>query len=478
MADVLTPDLCIIGAGAGGLELAERARAFGAEVVLIERGRMGGERLNTGGVPAQALIGSARHAHALRSASRFGMANDEPKINFRRINEHIQEVVAAPTPQASTERFEALGVTVIKADAQFIDKRTLKAGEATIRARRFVIATGSTSFVPPIPGLSEAPFFTTETLFENTRKLSHLVIIGGGAVGIELAQAYRRLGSDVTVVEAGSVLSKSDPELVDIALRRMREEGVVIYDHTEVTAIQTRALGIGVVIRSGDRDVTLDASHILVAAGRLPYLDGLDLEKAGVKFAKVDARQLQLKRNLKTTNGRIYAIGDAAGGLQYSHVATHQAGLVLANALFGQAIASDPDRMAYVTYCDPEIAEVGMTEPRAREKLRGRFKIIRASFGENDRARVDGDTEGLIKLVTDTSGKILGAGIVGKQAGELISLFAMAVANGLSVKHFMSYVAPYPTLGGMVQKLGEEFYRDKGRDAWQMRLMALNRLLP
>jgi pyruvate/2-oxoglutarate dehydrogenase complex dihydrolipoamide dehydrogenase (E3) component len=476
MAEILTPDLCIIGAGSGGLPVAEGARAYGASVVLVERKSMGGDDLNSGGIPSKALIGSARHAHAMRTAAPFGIANDEPKINFRRVHDHIHETIDAIAPRNAIARYEALGVQVINAEARFLDKRTVQAGETLIRARRFIIATGSSPVVPDVPGLSGVPFFTTDTLFENTRKLSHLVIIGGGATGVELAQAYRRLGASVSIIEAGTVLAGSDPELVAIALRRMREEGVAIHERTTITAIQQRPLGIGVVISSDGKEQTLDASHILVAAGRKPNLDDLDLAKANVGFDKANPLLPRLGANLKTSNGRVYIVGDATGGQQFTHAAAYQADLVLRNALFGFRTKFDASLVPNATYTDPEIAEVGLTEPQARARLGSRYKIIRASFADNDRARTNRDTEGLVKMVTDSSGRILGAGIVGAQAGEMIALFSFAVANKLNARHLAAFVAPYPTLSEIAQRLGTQFSRERGTSPWLQRLLAFSRL--
>jgi pyruvate/2-oxoglutarate dehydrogenase complex dihydrolipoamide dehydrogenase (E3) component len=387
-------------------------------------------------------------------------------------------VIDAVSPQDSIARYEALGVEVIGAEASFIDNRTLKAGETPIRARRFVIATGSHPIVPDIPGLSSVPYFTTDNLFESTRKLSHLVVIGGGAIGVELAQAYRRLGAAVTIVEAATVLNKSDPELVALALRRMREEGVAIIERATITAIQKRALGIGVVVKQDDREQTLDASHILVAVGRQPNLAGLDLAKAKIRFEKSDAAQLKLGSNLKTTNRRVYAIGDAAGGLQFTHVAEYQAGLVLRSALLGLGGRTRPEILPYAIYTDPEIAEIGLTEPQARSRLKSRYKVTRLSFAENDRARTGRDTAGIVKMITDPSGAILGAGIVGPHAGEMIALFSFAIANRLSARHLTAFVAPYPTLSEIAQRIGAEFYREEGTSSWSRRLIAFTRMLP
>jgi pyruvate/2-oxoglutarate dehydrogenase complex dihydrolipoamide dehydrogenase (E3) component len=304
------------------------------------------------------------------------------------------------------------------------------------------------------------------------------VIIGGGPVGIELAQAYRRLGSDVTVVEAGAILGQSDPELVEIALRRMLDEGVAVRANTEVTAIQLRSMGIGVTIRSGETEDHLDASHILVATGRVANLDGLDLDKARIRHDKADPTRLQLSKGLKTTNRKVYAIGDASGGMQLTHLAVYQAALVVRNALFGTLVRNDRHLAPVVTYADPEIAEVGLTEPEARARLKTRYKVTRWSFTENDRARTERQSFGVAKMITDKGGRIIGAGIVGPQAGELIALFAFAIANKLSAGSLAAFVAPYPALAEIARHLGDQYFRDAAADPWVQRRIALNRMLP
>jgi pyruvate/2-oxoglutarate dehydrogenase complex dihydrolipoamide dehydrogenase (E3) component len=479
MADILKPDLCIIGAGSGGLTVAAAARAFGASVVLVERDKMGGDCLNAGCVPSKALIASAKVAHTMRNAARFGIANDEPHSNFRAVSEHVQSVIEGIAPHDSIERFTALGAQVIAAEGRFLDRRTLQAGETLIRARRFVIATGSRPAIPDIPGLADVPYFTNETIFEHTAKLSHLVVIGGGPVGIELAQAYRRLGSEVTVIETAKALGRSDPELAEIALRRLREEGVDIREETRVTEVIARSQGIGVRIAGPNGEPqTLDASHILVATGRQANLASLDLDKARVRRDPVHTGKLLVKPNLKTSNRRIYAIGDAAGGLQFTHVAGYQGGLVVRNALFGLPVRNDDAMVPKAVFTDPEIAEVGLTEPQARVRYKNAYKVVRWSFAENDRALSLRQTHGVARMITDGRGRILGAGIVGPEAGELITLFSMAVANRLSARHLIAFIAPYPTLSEIAKRLGTEYFRDVAANPWLQRLLALNRLLP
>ena len=240
MAKVLTPDICVIGAGSGGLSVAAAAAAFGVKVVLVEKGRMGGDCLNYGCVPSKALIAAAKHADAMRTGEKFGIAKVEPEIDFKAVMRHVQGVIAAIAPTDSVERFAALGVTVIKAEARFTGRRTLIAGDTEIRARRFVLATGSSPFVPPIPGLDSIGYLTNETVFDLNRRPGHLIIIGGGPIGIELAQAFRRLGSQVTVIEAATALARDDPEMASVVLRKLRAEGVIIRERTRVTSVERR----------------------------------------------------------------------------------------------------------------------------------------------------------------------------------------------------------------------------------------------
>ncbi|MDR3472893.1 MAG: NAD(P)/FAD-dependent oxidoreductase [Devosia sp.] len=477
MAEFLTPDICVIGGGAGGLATATRARALGASVVLIEKGPLGGASLNSAALPSKALAAAARRAHDLSTAAPFGIANAEPRINARGVFDHVHAVVEGIAPTASPEHLLALGVELLGGEGRFVDKRTVAVGDRLIRARHFVIATGSRPWVPEIAGLDSVPFFTSSTIFDNPRKLTHLVIIGGGPVGIELAQAFRRLGSDVTVVEIGAPLADCDPELADIALRLLAEEGVVVRPDTEVVAVQQRSLGIGVTVRRGAVEEVLDASHILVAAGRLPNLDGLDLAKAGIRRRKKGTPFLALKPNLRTSNPQVYAIGDAAGGAQHTHAATHQAELVLRNALLGRPVRYYPYSVPYAIFTDPEIAEVGVTEPEAK---RGRkdYRVHRFSFTENDRARAERRTHGLVKVVTNGRGRLLGAGIVGTGAAEMIALFGFAIGNGLSIRHFGNFVAPYPTLSEVLHGLAEQAARAELDSALTRRLLALRRVLP
>jgi len=328
MADVLTPDICVIGAGSGGLSVAAAAAAFGVSVVLIEKGKMGGDCLNYGCVPSKAILAAGKHAQSIRDASKFGITvSGEPKVNFKKVHDHVHDVIAQIEPNDSVERFTGLGVEVIQAEGRFKDERTVIAGDKEIKARRFVISTGSSAFVPPIKGLDSVPYLTNETIFENTKKMGHLVIIGGGPIGMEMAQAHKRLGCEVTVLEGAKALGKDDPELTSILLEKLEEEGIDLVEGAMVSNITQRGKqGVRVAYTKEDKEYSVDATHLLVATGRAANVDGLSLGAAGIEYTR---RGITVSKDLRTTNKRVYAIGDVTGGLQFTHVAGYHAGLVI-----------------------------------------------------------------------------------------------------------------------------------------------------
>ena len=439
----LTTDICVIGAGSGGLALALAAAAFGRKVVLIERHRMGGSSLNVGSIPSKALLATAKRAAAMRSAAPFGIASVEPQIDHRAVQQHVKSVISAIAPNDSVERLTGLGVKVILGAARFLDKRTVLAGDYRITARRFVIATGSSPEIPAIPGIETGGYFTNETIFEVDRKIPHLIVIGAGPVGLELAQAHLRLGSRVTVLEQARALGRDDPEAAAIALNALRGEGIDIREGTRVERVEIMSGYVRAHVSGPYGSQAIDGSHLLIAAGRTPNLSGLNLEAAGVKYGR---QGIVVNRGLKTTNSRVFAIGDVAGGPHFSHVSSYQAEIVLRRALFWQPTKVDPSLIPWITFTDPELAQVGLTEDQARA-AKHRVNVLRASFAENDRAKAERETIGHIKVVTSSKGYILGATIVGPNASELIQIWALAIAQRLHIKAMASYVAPYPTLG-------------------------------
>lgn len=460
MATLLRPDICVIGGGSGGLSVAAAAAAFGAPVVLVEKGRMGGDCLNYGCVPSKALIAAGKRADAMRNAGKFGIAGVEPEVDFRAVHRHVHSVIAAIAPNDSVERFTALGVQVVQAEARFRDPRTVVAGDYEIRARRFVIATGSSPLVPPIPGLGEVDYLTNETIFDLARRPGHLVVIGGGPVGLELAQAYRRLGSQVTVIEAQNALGREDPELAAIALARLRADGVDIRENTNVVRVERRGRnGVRVLVEREGSAATIDGTHLLLAAGRAANVRGLDLEKARIRF---DARGIKVGDSLRTSNRRVYAIGDAAGGMQFTHVAGYHGGLVLRPLLFRLRARQNPHIIPRVTYTEPEIAHVGLGEDEARAK-HGRISVLRWPYSENDRAQAERQTEGFVKVIAGKGGRILGAGIVGANAGELTGLWALALSKDMRLRDLAGFVPPYPTMTEIGKRAAISYFAPSAR---------------
>jgi pyruvate/2-oxoglutarate dehydrogenase complex dihydrolipoamide dehydrogenase (E3) component len=469
MPQLLTPDLCVIGAGSGGLSAAAIAAAFGVPVVLIERGRMGGECLNTGCVPSKALLAAAKRVHDIRDARKFGIKAGDLDIDYKAVAAHVQGVIDAIAPNDSAERFNGLGVDVIKASARFADKDTVEAGDFQIKARRFVIATGSTPLVPPIPGLDRIPFFTNETIFANAHRMAHLLIVGGGPIGLELAQAHRRLGSEVTVVEAGRALSRDDPELRDYLLKVLREEGVRVLENARVERVEPFGSNIQVVFAMQGKSYAIEGSNLLLAMGRAPTTSGLNLEAAGIKY---NDRGIAVSKGLRTSNSRVYAIGDVTGNMQFTHVANYQASIVIRNALFRLPARANHATVPWVTFTDPEVAHVGMTEEAARARY-GRLTILRWPYDENDRAQAERKTGGFLKVIASKRGKILGAGIVGAHAGELIQMWSLAMQKNISLSAMSSIISPYPTLAEINKRAAVSYLAPRAQAPVLRRIIGL-----
>ena len=473
---VLHADLCIIGAGSGGLSVAAGAVQMGASVVLIEKGAMGGDCLNTGCVPSKALIAAAHAAHAIREGKRFGIHAPEPDVRFQEVHDHIHGVIAAIAPHDSVERFTGLGVEVVQAAARFIDAETVEAGGERIKARRFVIATGSRAAVPPIAGLAEAGFLTNETIFDLRERPGHLIIIGGGPIGVEMAQAFRRLGADVTVIEASGLLARDEPEAVAVVRAALVKEGVRLIEGAGVSAVRREGADILVRLNADTafgREIR--GSHLLVAAGRRPNIEDLALDQAGIAFTPkgitVDAR-------LVTSNRKVFAIGDVSGGPQFTHIAGYHAGIVIRQALFGLPARTGYKALPWVTYTDPELAHCGLTEAEAR-KAGHAVEILHWSLDMNDRAQTERATEGLAKIILGSRGKILGATIVGPRAGELIGLWALAISTKQRIGAIASTVLPYPTLAEISKRAAGSYYTPKLFSPMTRRIVGLvQRFLP
>jgi pyruvate/2-oxoglutarate dehydrogenase complex dihydrolipoamide dehydrogenase (E3) component len=456
MSRTLTPDLCVIGGGSAGLATAAGAQQMGADTVLVEKGRMGGDCLNTGCVPSKAILAAGKAAQAHRQAAQYGVRYAAPEIDFRAVHDHVHGVIAGIAPHDSVERFEGLGVTIIQDHARFTGPREVQAGDATIRARRFVLATGSTAAIPPVEGIRDVPFLTNETVFELTELPEHLIVVGGGPIGTELGQAFRNLGSKVTVVEMTRLLPRDDDELVEVLRRQLIDDGVHLREGAKIQAVAREGDGIAVDIAQRDGvQERLSGSHLLVAAGRRTVTDGLDLDAAGIAHAN---GRLQVDARLRTSNKRVFAAGDVAGGPQFTHVAGYHAGVVIKNALFRIPAKADHSAVPQVTYTTPELAQVGLTEGQARDRHGDGVRVLTWSFGENDRAMAERHTEGQVKAIVDARGRVLGCGIVGPHAGELIYPWILAVQDKRKIGGIAQMIAPYPTFGEASKRAGGSFY--------------------
>ena len=458
MTEAIDVDLCVIGAGAGGLSVAAGASQMGASVVLFERGAMGGDCLNVGCVPSKALLAAAHAAHGAEVAGRFGLDMTVAPTDWRRVREHVRGVIAAIAPVDSVERYEGFGVRVIPAHARFTGPRTLEGGGVTVRARFVAIATGSTPSVPPIPGLDGVAYLTNETVFDLDERPPHLLVLGGGAIGCELAQAHARLGCRVTLVEAARLLGPEDPEAADVVRLSLRRDGIDVREGVSAVSVGRSGDGIALTVNGADGAETLTGSHLLVATGRRVSFEGLDLDRAGI--ATDERGRLVLDARLRTSNRRVFAVGDAAGGPQFTHVAGAHAGVVIKNTLFRWPARADNAGVPRVTFTAPELAQVGPTEAELRSAGTA-FGVLRWPYAENDRAQAERSVDGFAKVLVAPNGRILGATVVGDAAGELISVWALAIAQRLKVGALAGLVVPYPTRAEIIKRAASSWYVPK-----------------
>jgi pyruvate/2-oxoglutarate dehydrogenase complex dihydrolipoamide dehydrogenase (E3) component len=454
VTQTLKADLVVIGAGSGGLSVAAGAAQLGLRVVLFEKGEMGGDCLNYGCVPSKALIAAADKAHHPRSAG-LGVGAADPLVDFAGVMAHVHRTIAAIAPVDSQERFEGLGVRVVRAAARFVDDRTVVGGDLRVKARKIVIATGSRAAIPPIPGLDATPYMTNETIFELTERPRRLIILGGGPIGVELGQAFRRLGSEVVIVEAADFLSREDPEAAQVVLDQLRSDGVELRPGARAVRVETDTDGPVLILEGPDGEERIAGSHLLIAVGRRPSTGGLDLEKAGVDY---DRNGIRTDKSLRSSNRRVYAVGDVAGRGQFTHLAGAHASLFVRRAIFAMPIDADALVVPRVTYCDPELASIGLSEDEARKTHGDDVRVETFPFDENDRALAEGDVRGFGKLVTTKKGKVLGVTLVGRHAGDHIHVWALALSSKLKLSALTGMVAPYPTRGEIGKRLAGKWY--------------------
>lgn len=444
-------DLLVIGAGSGGLSVASGAAQMGADVVLLEGHKMGGDCLNYGCVPSKALLASAKIAHSQAHATAFGIADITPQVDYAAVKDHVADVIAQIEPNDSVERFEGLGVRVISEFGSFLSPSEVQAGEYTISARRVVIATGSSPFVPPIPGLGDVSYLTNETLFELREKPEHLLIIGGGPIGMEMAQAHVRLGCKVTVIEGDKALGQDDPEMAAFVLETLRSEGVEIAE--DALAAQVSEKGGQITIDTQDGR-NFSGSHLLMAVGRKANTDRLNLSAAGIATHRTG---ITVDDSLKTSNRRVYAIGDVTGGKQFTHVAGYHAGIIIRSALFGLPAKQRTDHIPHATYTDPELAQVGLTEVEAQQIHGDKLEVVRFDLHHNDRLIAERKARGLIKVMV-VKGRPVGVSIAGHQAGEHVNLWALVLANRMKMSQVAAMVSPYPTVGEIGKRAAGAYF--------------------
>lgn len=479
MAEIIRPDICVIGAGTAGMQVTMRAAGLGVGAVLVDvRGdggrELGSDALRAGRLPLAALIAAGRRAHAVAQAAAFGVQATRVEIDFRRVRDYVRGVIAARAPNFARERLAGLGVRTLEGAARFKDARTLVVGEVEVAARRFVIATGSSSAPPLIAGLDGVPYLTTETAFDLAVCPDRLVVIGAGAVALEFAQAFRRLGAEVTLVDATAPLAEEDSECAAVVLGALAREGVRIRSAriTRVEASQSHSqLELHLAGEAGEEMIA--GSHVLVAGGRWPNVVGLGLDAAGIRY---DEHGIAVDKGLKTTNKRVYAIADVTGGEHAAHVADHQAALVVRNALFRLPVRFDPEAAPQVAFTDPELARVGLTEAAARRRGH-RIRVLRWPYRENDRAHAEGEARGHIKVVTDARGRMLGVTIVGAGAGELIATWALAMSRGADIRSLAGMVVPYPTLAEIGKQAAATYFMWGLTRPWVRRIIGVLRRL-
>ena len=455
----LTADIVVIGAGSGGLSVAAGAAQLGLKVVLFEKGEMGGDCLNTGCVPSKALLHAAKQAHTMRSSAKYGITPVDPEIDWQAVKDHIRGVIDHIAPVDSQERFEGLGVTVIREHASFKDEKTIVSATTEVTARRIVIAAGSRAFIPPIPGLETTPFVTNEEIFDLPELPSHLVILGGGPIGLEMAQAFRRLGADVTVIEMARAIARADEDHARLAISAMQREGITILEQHKAIDVAQNADGIVVTAESDGAAVKIKGSHLLVAVGRKVMLDGLNLEAGGVEF---NAKGIVTKANLRSvSNGRVWAVGDIAGREQFTHMAGWHASVFVQAALMKLRTTAATHPVPAVTYIQPELAQVGMTESEARAEYGDAVSVSEFAFEENDRAIAERQTAGSAKLIIGKGDKILGASIYGDGAGDILQIVSLAMSNGLKMRALTNFISPYPTRAEVVKRAASAYFQPK-----------------
>lgn len=448
-------DICILGAGAGGLSVASGAAQLGLSVALIEGHKMGGDCLNYGCVPSKALLASAKHYYHANHSEEFGITVKTDPIIIKDVMYKVKEIIASIEPHDSIERFESLGVKVYSGVGHFISDSSIQVNDVQIIAKYFIIATGSSPVIPSIPGIEQINYLTNETIFDLSENPKHLIIIGGGPISTELSQAFLMLGIKVTVLSHGRILPKDEDSLVDELRGQMLGQGLNLFENIQIKQIAKSGDDINITIEVDGLEQTIHGSHVLVAAGRKATIDKLDLEKAQIKY---NNKGIQVDDRLRTTNKKIFAIGDSIGGFQFTHIASYHAGIIIRNIIFRQCARVDYNAVPWVTYTYPELAHVGVLEKEAKQKSND-IKVCEFVFKENDRARAERALIGKIKLITTKKGRVLGVSILGANAGELLAPWIDLINRKETIKAITKNILPYPTLSEINKQVVGEYYK-------------------
>ncbi|MCF6766535.1 FAD-dependent oxidoreductase [Thiotrichales bacterium 19S3-7] len=448
-------DICIIGAGAGGLSVAAVASQLNVNTVLIENNKMGGDCLNYGCVPSKALLAAAKKVYALKHATKLGVHATGIEVNWQEVKAHIKGTIKTIEPHDSKERFESLGCDVKFGNPHFIDDKTIQLNNDEIKAKYFVIATGSSANIPPIEGINQVDYLTNETIFDIDYLPEHLITIGAGPIGCELSQAFKLLGSEVTVIDMGPLLPKDDQQLTDIIRQQLINDGVSLYENTKIISVDKNTNNELIIhIERDNQKQAIKGSHLLMATGRKANTQSLDLEKAGINYSE---KGIAVNNRLRTNKKHIYAIGDVIGELQFTHMAGFHAGIVIQNILFKLPKKHHTNATPWVTYTEPELAHVGPLFSEL-EKQHPQLKVLSLSLADNDRAQAEKETNGRIKVAVDKKGRILAASIVAPCAGEMIYPWIMAVNETMKLSKITSIIAPYPTWGDISKRIAGSYY--------------------
>jgi pyruvate/2-oxoglutarate dehydrogenase complex dihydrolipoamide dehydrogenase (E3) component len=478
-------DSVVIGGGAAGLTASGICANFGAKTMMIERHKLGGDCTWTGCVPSKVLLKAGKLAQQVRDAGKYGLIDCDPKIDFKKVIKHVDDVRKEVYEDADRpEIFEDMGIEVVEGEASFLDAHTIEiklpGGEKRkVTSRFFFIAAGGSAFVPPIEGIDTVDYLTNDSLFEIKDLPEELLIIGGGPIGTEMSQAFTNLGSKVTVIDmAAKIMMNDDPELTDILFEELKRQGVNYQLGASVKSVSQTDGKVSVNIEIDGKEKTITGDKLLMATGRKPNLDGLGLDEAGVEYTK---KGITINNSCRTNKKNIYAIGDIASKYQFTHMSEHMAKIATSRAMLKIPMKMDLKHITWATFTSPEVAHVGATEKELNEKGE-KFEVYRFPYSKIDRAVTEGESVGMIKIFAKKfSGKILGASVVGAHAGEFISEYAVAMKNGVSLRNIADTIHPYPSWGLGARRAADQWYirnQNAGTVKWIKRIFGYKGEIP